>query len=150
MQNFYALYICKFKVYIKDKPGNYVLFFCVLQVCKTDILSEYYLMSIPPISNLRRRGNTHELVMEFSKDVLLVFYRSILFCNRHCWRLLLEQKKIRKNDANPAGMRCLWEISIRSPLREISQKHLKRDIFFVTSLRCLKNISKKMSFVWRL
>ena len=42
-----------------------------------------YLLPIPPISNLRRRGNTHELVMEFSKDVLLVFYRSTLFCNRH-------------------------------------------------------------------
>ena len=84
LQNFSALYICEFKVYIKGKPGNYVLFFRVLQVYKTDILSEYYLMSIPPISNLGRMGNTHELVMEFSKDVLLVFYRSTLFCNRDC------------------------------------------------------------------
>ena len=31
-----------------------------------------------------------------------------------------------------------------------SQIHLKKDVFFVTSLRRLKNISKKMSFVWRL
>ena len=34
-------------------------------------------------------------------------------------------------------MRCLWEISIRFPLREISQ-------------RPLRNISKKVSFLWRL
>ena len=38
----------------------------------------------------------------------------------------------------PAGMRCFWEISNRSPLeRDISktsQKHLKRDVFFETSL----------------
>ena len=37
----------------------------------------------------------------------------------------------------PAGMRCLWEISVRSLLREISQ-------------RPLRNISKGMSFSWRL
>ena len=32
----------------------------------------------------------------------------------------------------------------------MSQRHLKRDVFFVTSLRRPKNISRKMSFVWRL
>ena len=32
-------------------------------------------------------------------------------------------------------------------LRETSQKHLKRDDFFVTSLRRLKYISKKISFL---
>ena len=32
-------------------------------------------------------------------------------------------------------------------LRETSQKHLKRDDFFVTSLRRLKSVSKKTSFV---
>ena len=30
--------------------------------------------------------------------------------------------------------------------RDTSQKHLKRDVFFVTSLRRLKYVSKKMSF----
>ena len=30
------------------------------------------------------------------------------------------------------------------------QTHLKKDVFFVTFLRSLRNISKKMSFVWRL
>ena len=38
---------------------------------------------------------------------------------------------------HPAGMRCLWEISVRSPLREISQ-------------RPLRNMSKEMSFSWSL
>ena len=72
---------------------------------------------------------------------------------------------------SPAGMRCLSEISVKSPLRETYRRdlsetsqerclfcqvfktfqiHLKKDAFFVTSLRRLKNISKKMSFVWRL
>ena len=152
MQNFYALYICKFKVYIKDKPGNYVLFFCVLQVYKTDILSEYYLMSIPPISNLRRRGNTHELVMEFSKDVLLVFYTSILFCNRTktSTRTKKDQEKWCQPSRHEMSLRDLNQISIERDISETSQKHLKKDVFFVTSLRRLKNISKKMSFVWRL
>ena len=64
-----------------------------------------------------------------------------------------------------AGMRCLWDVSNRSPLREksqiplkniskrcrfcdvfkTSQIHLKKDVFFVTSLRLLKYISKKTS-----
>ena len=64
----------------------------------------------------------------------------------------------------PVGMRCLWESSIRSTLRETfrdlletsqkrwlfcdvfktSQIHLKKDVFCVTSLRRLKNISKKI------
>ena len=67
-------------------------------------------------------------------------------------------------------MRCLWEISIRSALRETcqrplrnfskemtfcdvfktSQKDLKIGVFCVTSLRRLEHISKKMSFPWRL
>ena len=63
-------------------------------------------------------------------------------------------------------MRCLREISIRSPLRETSQrplrnisekmsfcdvfktsqKHLKKDAFCVTSLRRLEHISKRCLF----
>ena len=38
---------------------------------------------------------------------------------------------------NPAGMRCLWDVSNRSPLRETSQ-------------RPLRNISKETSFLRRL
>ena len=93
---------------------------------------------------------------------------------------------IKLQTSYPAGGRSLWELSIRYPLRETSQRpfrniskemtfcdifktyqiHLKNDVFFVTSLRRLKNILKrcicvtslrrlqriwrKMSFPWRL
>ena len=63
-------------------------------------------------------------------------------------------------------MRCLWDVSNRSPLRETSQRplrnisketsfwdfvktsqiHLKKDVFFEKSLRRLKYISKMISF----
>ena len=50
-----------------------------------------------------------------------------------------------------AGMKCLWEISIRSPLRETSQRPLRNIskvwIFCNVFKRRLKYISKKMSFV---
>ena len=48
------------------------------------------------------------------------------------------------------SVKDLNQISTERDMSETSQKHLKRDVFFVTSLRRLKNISKKMSFVWRL
>ena len=48
------------------------------------------------------------------------------------------------------SLRDLSQISIERYISETSQKHLKRDVFFVTSLRRLKYISKKMSFPWRL
>ena len=48
------------------------------------------------------------------------------------------------------SLRDLNQISIERDISETSQRHLKKDIFFVTSLRRLKNISKKMSFAWRL
>ena len=47
------------------------------------------------------------------------------------------------------SLRDLNQISIERDSSETSQKHLKRNVFFVTSLRRLKNISKKMSFAWR-
>ena len=55
-----------------------------------------------------------------------------------------------------------WERHLRDPLEtsqkrwlfcdalKTSQIHLKKDVFFVTSLRRLEHISKKMSFPWRL
>ena len=43
--------------------------------------------------------------------------------------------------------RDLNQISIERDISETSQKHLKRDVFFVTSLKRLQYISKKMSFV---
>ena len=70
---------------------------------------------------------------------------------------------IKLKTSYPAGVRSLWELSIRYPLRETSQRpfrniskemtfcdvyktfqiHLKKDVFFVTSLRHLKNILKR-------
>ena len=44
------------------------------------------------------------------------------------------------------SLRDLTQISIEIDISETSQKHLKRDVFFVTSLRGLKYISKKMFF----
>ena len=44
------------------------------------------------------------------------------------------------------SLRDLNQISIERDISETSQKHLKRDVFFVTSLRRLKNISKKILF----
>ena len=44
------------------------------------------------------------------------------------------------------SLRDLNQVSIGRDISETSQKHLKSDAFFVTSLRRLKNISKKMSF----
>ena len=42
------------------------------------------------------------------------------------------------------SLRCLKQISIERDISKTSQKHLKRDVFFKTSLRRLKYISKKM------
>ena len=47
------------------------------------------------------------------------------------------------------SLRCLKQISIERDISKISQKHLKRDVFFETSLRRLKYISQKMYFLRR-
>ena len=48
------------------------------------------------------------------------------------------------------SLRDLNLISIERGISKTSKKHLKRDDFFVTSLRPIKEIPKKMSFVRRL
>ena len=48
------------------------------------------------------------------------------------------------------SLRCLKQISIERDISKTSQKHLKRDVFFETSLRRLKYISKNMYFLWPL
>ena len=47
-------------------------------------------------------------------------------------------------------LRDLNQIFIERDISEASYKHLKRYDFFVTSLRRLKYISKKMYFLWHL
>ena len=70
LRNFYASYNCDFKVYMKDKPGNYGLLFRVL----TDAQDRYVSMVTPYVSPLinkpERKGNIHDLVMEISKYIL--------------------------------------------------------------------------------
>ena len=45
------------------------------------------------------------------------------------------------------SLRDLNQISIERDIPETSQKHLKGDVFFMTSLRRLKHFSKNMSFL---
>ena len=56
-------------------------------------------------------------------------------------------RKVRLPSRHEMSVRDLNQISIDRGISETSQKHRKRDVFFVTSLRRLKNISKKMSFL---
>ena len=82
--------------------------------------------------------------------------------------------RLNKNSEREIVAQLAWDVSERSQsdvhwerhLREFSetsqkrrlfldvfktsQIHLKKDVFFVTSIRRLRNISKKTSFVWRL
>ena len=50
-----------------------------------------------------------------------------------------------KDLSETSQKRCLFCDAFITP-----QIHLKKDVFFVTSLRRFKYISKKMSFLWRL
>ena len=50
-----------------------------------------------------------------------------------------------KDLSETSQKRCLF-----CDVFKMSQIHLKKDVFFETSLRRLKYISKKMSFLWRL
>ena len=61
-----------------------------------------------------------------------------VFSDINTMNLVTQNYLFRKSDSSdPAGMACLWEISIIPPLRETSQ-------------RPLRNISKKMTFLRRL
>ena len=66
LRNFYASYNCNFKVYMKDKSGNYVLLFRVL----ADAQDRYAFRVIPCVTPPDKKGNIHVLVMEISKNIL--------------------------------------------------------------------------------
>ena len=70
LRNFYVLYNCDFKIYMKHKPGNYVLLFHVLADAQDRYASRAISYLNPPISNPEKKGNIHDLVMETSKDIL--------------------------------------------------------------------------------
>ena len=61
--------------------------------------------------------------------------------------MLLYYTKQSKPSRHEMSLRDLNQISIERDMSETSQKHLKRDDFFEMSLRCLKYIPKKMSFL---
>ena len=48
------------------------------------------------------------------------------------------------------SLRDLNQISIERDISETPQKHLKKDVVCVTSLRLFEHISKNMSIPWRL
>ena len=54
------------------------------------------------------------------------------------------EKHLRDLSERSQKRRLFWDVF------KTSQIHLKKDVFFVTSVRRLRNISKKTSFVWRL
>ena len=113
--------------------------------------TQYLIVKIPNERELQQIAFNHSSDIDFCKNAN--FY----------WKMYCEI-------IYPAGKRCLWEISIKYPLRETSQRRLRnvsqeisffdvfktsqillgKDVFYVTSLRHLKNIFKKKSFVWRL
>ena len=70
LRNFYASYNCNFKVYMKDKSGNYGLLFRVLADAQDRYASRVIPYVTPPINNPEKKGNIHELVMEMSKNIL--------------------------------------------------------------------------------
>ena len=69
LRNFFTLYNCDFKVYLKDKPGNYGFLFCVLADVQDQNDSTVIPYAIPPISNPEKKWNVHDLVMEIYKDI---------------------------------------------------------------------------------
>ena len=74
-------------------------------------------------------------------------------CFFHIWTLQATLKfnaAITLPSRHEMSLRDLNQISIERDISQTSQKHLKKDVLFVTSLRRLEHISKKMSFPWRL
>ena len=70
LRNLYASYNCDFKVYMKNKPGNYGLLFLVLADVQDRHASSVIPYVAPPINNPEEKGNIHDLVMEIPKDIL--------------------------------------------------------------------------------
>ena len=70
LRNFHAPYNCDFKVYMKDKPGNYGFLCHVLADAQDRYDSRVIAYVTPPINNLEKKGNIHDLVKEISKDIL--------------------------------------------------------------------------------
>ena len=63
LRKFYALYKCDFKVYMKDKPGNYGILFRVLVDAQDRYTSRVILYVTTPINNPNKKGNIRDIVM---------------------------------------------------------------------------------------
>ena len=59
-----------FKVYMKDKPGNYGLLFSVLADAQDRYDFRIISYVTPPINNPEKKGNIYGLVKEVFKDFL--------------------------------------------------------------------------------
>ena len=59
-----------FKVYMKDKPGNYRLLFRVLADAQDRYASRIISYVTPPHNNPEKKGNIYGLVMEVFKNIL--------------------------------------------------------------------------------
>ena len=70
MQNIYAPFNCDFKVYMKDKTGNYGLLFRVLADAQYRYISRIMPYVLPFPSIILKKREVHEVVMEIAKDVL--------------------------------------------------------------------------------
>ena len=66
----YALYNCDVKVYMKDKPGNYVLLFRELVDTQDRYDSRVIPYSTPLINNTEKKENIQALVIGITKDIL--------------------------------------------------------------------------------
>ena len=135
------------------------------------MLSYFNFHNVPRINLNQNRNYFLDITSYSSIESIHIFFNKRNFSfNIQTIHCSLTDRFIRNSlcDNFPAGMRCFWEISMRSLsrqtserplinisrgttfLRRLSQIHLKKYIFFVTPIRRLINISKKPSSLWRL
>ena len=123
-------------------------------------------MRSPDLTVKHLRGSNNDL----RARLYIYWYRIIKYskyCHKHVvityhcskvWRAVQERSCILINFKKcviiailhvtyRADMRYLWEISVRSPLRDIPLRNISKEMnFFVTSLWRLTNMSKRMYF----
>ena len=108
----------------------------ILQVFKTWFSERFVSIN----SNIKALNPSRPNPGRREKIKLNFYFCTSLWCLKRFYEGLSSRHEMSLRDLN--------RISIERDISETSQKHLKRDDFFVTSLRRPKNISKKISFVW--
>ena len=118
-------------------------------ICK--LLTEVFLIARTPNSTVLIhlvKGKRQSCELTGTRKI---FISSAVFTAKTAWKkigALVHSMKFLS--LYPAGIRRLWDISIRSSLRDTSLRHLKyisKDVFPATSLRIPKCTSRKMSFL---